>query len=626
MLDEQILSSESGGELFIQAKDIELFVDDGNGTPLTITLPSPQEMGQLYIPDNARISLKQVTSVSDIFHVRTLASKEIERTLLKQDKYNNSPNYYSNLAILSELSGDMSSALKFTTQALSLSSNKKQSNFYRYKLANRQVGNGDIEAAKKTLFNIDLLDDVQAQMQYASILLCEAHFNSAATCIDKLLSNNNDDSRALAFKGTSELIKKNSPDAIKHLRRSLEYSPKNSHVCINLAMAYIQAGYKGKAFTALRRAIHLDPLNEDAILLFSNIADKNTVDEVIKHLEFFSNYERNTLAVWEQLAFNYLHKAKEKFISKRKYVLKALDALKHTHTIATVEKPSTTPSILNNIAVCYFDLGEKEKSLRYYLKTIELSNPEEEIFFIALTNITSALITSQQYQRLLKFLPPFLPQLKHGESFELQRKRSLVNYAKALIKLNQEADAVGFVESLLEKNLPAEIRAEFYIILVHYYSSISVDFSKLKSFIPNIELIFFEEKLPDRVYYCLANNLMFIQLLTENIDGVYQILPYLSTKVNVDPYVTATFGMFHLRKGNLEKGKALYQNAIALLNNKVAKELFKQRYDFEHANALLKTNKTQKAIRLLTKVKLYKHGGKYLTLKANELLMNKLKP
>jgi hypothetical protein len=92
------------------------------------------------------------------------------------------------------------------------------------------------------------------------------------------------------------------------------------------------------------------------------------------------------------------------------------------------------------------------------------------------------------------------------------------------------------------------------------------------------------------------------------------LLPYMSNLVHHLPYPTATLGLLHFRKGNIDRGVALYEEAIRLSAQPIDKTRIRQKLNLELGLYLLPTE-PRRAERLLLKADSERDGSpelKYL--------------
>ena len=75
----------------------------------------------------------------------------------------------------------------------------------------------------------------------------------------------------------------------------------------------------------------------------------------------------------------------------------------------------------------------------------------------------------------------------------------------------------------------------------------------------------------------------------------------LSRAVHEDPFSTATLGLYHLRKNHIQRGEALYREAITLAAERRTKDMIRQKMNLELGRSFLKHGDTTSARKFLEK-------------------------
>ena len=119
------------------------------------------------------------------------------------------------------------------------------------------------------------------------------------------------------------------------------------------------------------------------------------------------------------------------------------------------------------------------------------------------------------------------------------------------------------------------------------------------------------------------NNIVFAYILFDRIDDASRLLNKLSRFVHKDPYSTATLGLYNLRKGNFERGKELYEEAVKLVWGDKAKSRFKQRMYLELGRSAMKNADSSTAKRYLKIAIKQKYGFDYVNKQVTLLLQSK---
>jgi hypothetical protein len=117
----------------------------------------------------------------------------------------------------------------------------------------------------------------------------------------------------------------------------------------------------------------------------------------------------------------------------------------------------------------------------------------------------------------------------------------------------------------------------------------------------------------------LANNVFFAFSEFGMTDEAARLIPFLDVVFHRNPYPTASLGLFHIRKGNLERGTKLYEEAIGLTTNARDKARIRQKLWLELALNAVSHNDPQAAGRYLTRIEKEKDGEELLAKQAEQL-------
>lgn len=137
-------------------------------------------------------------------------------------------------------------------------------------------------------------------MKYLSIFII---FLSVSCSSQKEKKNINKKAELYYNQGTLYLTQKKYPDAISHLTQAMNFSPNDSKIYNNLAMAYY---FKNRIETAqklLEKSIELDPKNDDARLnLASLYLEKGELDKSYESFRILRN--KLTYKKQDQVLYN----------------------------------------------------------------------------------------------------------------------------------------------------------------------------------------------------------------------------------------------------------------------------------------------------------------------------------
>ena len=103
----------------------------------------------------------------------------------------------------------------------------------------------------------------------------------------------------------------------------------------------------------------------------------------------------------------------------------------------------------------------------------------------------------------------------------------------------------------------------------------------------------------------LINNFAFVLAEDGQTAAAESMLSKISSLIHLQPYPTATLGLICLRKGKVDRGRALYSEAIGLALDRFHKDRIRQKLNFELGKYWIDTD-TNKARNYLAKAS----GGK----------------
>ena len=120
----------------------------------------------------------------------------------------------------------------------------------------------------------------------------------------------------------------------------------------------------------------------------------------------------------------------------------------------------------------------------------------------------------------------------------------------------------------------------------------------------------------------MINNLVFALLRFQEYDHATRHLGKLSRWVHVDPYATATLGMYNLCRGRIKRAEVLYRESMLLANDAISKERIRQRMSIEFGRYFLGQGDKRQADKYLGRAIKQKSGFDYARSEARTLLSN----
>jgi tetratricopeptide (TPR) repeat protein len=594
-------------DVFVAPERIQICINSFNGNSLVFDLPSPLELSDLKVDKTSQISLSEIANKSDPFNIESNIKFEISNLLKKETKFGKSATYQSHLANLYEIANEKKLELRRREVAVNLSDNS----VYRHKLAKTSFEENEISEAIKIL---SVCNDVYSLLKIASIYAVENKIKQSTELVDEALIIDALSYKARMFKGALCLYERQPQDAIRHFKIALDSHPYSSALFVNLGIAYCQMKQFDKAIKSLRKALILDPLNKNALIFFADLSfEQGNILESIDWMETYTNYERKSGSIWGRLArANVFLEDKNK---KMQNLQLALDALKNE--LAIERKTST----LNNIGVIYNEIGDKDKALRFfnlsYLSSESIEESQSAISNLANIHLNNGDIEIA-YNLLAKHLQIVVGK-EQEQTYSHQKLYSIL--VRCISQLPNKSEHISLLESLLKTVEFEDIKIDMYTFLIYYHT---IERPIKQKIIEYSEYFLKEDKKSiseNKINYVGAlNNLIFALYLFDEVEFADGLLDKIISFVRSSPYVTATFGMSLLKKGNIKRGIEYYKEAISTLTSPDAKSKFKQIMNYEVGKAYLNSNQISKANRYLRNAKEENKGFVHIKKQATSLL------
>ena len=592
-------------------KDIEIYFNEDERNIIRLILPSMEEISDFRSNVKFQLSISEIVQENNI-ELYSGFKDVYEQEILKYEKYGDSSTYLTKLSNYCELFGDLETSKKHAKKSTEIDPDV----FHKHELAEVLIKQGMQGDAESIFSACDLNKDVHANLRLAYFSIIHNDIPKAKMYVEKANSIIPDNFKTRMFLGAINLWERDWERAILNFKIADEENSNSSSLNVNLAAAYIGTGKIKKALNALNKSVRIDPLNENAITFLSDIYfSLNKPEKAIPIIEKYVVYEQKSEGIWGRLARAYYSIGKKE--NAAKYFHHALTALKNQ------EKINSTASIWNNIAVVYLGLKRPDKAARFFMQSIKKAEEEESNISLPLYNLNGLLIENGEYRKSYVLLTTYLNDFKKSlleDKFASRIKLQQIICLEALEK-NKEA-SVKIEELLHDNKLEPEVKIELLIHIIYYYSTIEPSFEHANKYasiileeIENIELD--KKNLINKA----INNSVFVYLLFNKIDKANSLLNRLSVYVHKEPYATATLGMFHLLKGNIEKGEKLYKESISMLTDNKAKSRFKQRMYFQIGKALRENGDEKLSINYFKKAMKQKYGYDYVN-KQIKLLTN----
>lgn len=570
----------------VARRPLEIALVEDSVAPLFLVLPPFEDIIEMHSLQTANYSLRDAAEkVWDDIGERF--ASELVFLEKKKSRFSDSVTYLTRLADLAELAGDRNREVEFLNQAHALSPDA----FFKHRIGENLIARQEFNKAEKYFHQLDLGNDVIANLRLAYFRLQSRDLSGASQFVAKAVALEPLDFGARLFEGALNLISGSYEQAIQSFRVAAGERGNSSSLYTNLAVAYIFSKKSEKAFAALRHAVALDPLNENAVALLADLsyAEERNQDAV-PSLRCFVEYEQKNPAIWGRLA---------RALLEIDEIGESIAALKRQGSI------EDTSAVWNNLGVAYYRKNDRRKayeSFKHAMTKATVGHSRD--YFLAARNLSTLLIEDRDIDNLASFTGALI---KEDEAGLIRRDRHLsdilVGRILALGARKQFDVMLNLAEEILaSKDAAPNLLAWVAGSTIGYYALTENGASKAVSlaerFSKHLDLL--GPKDVQRKI-ALANNIMFAYVEVGDLVRAEKFLPFLSNVIHKEPYPTATLGLFQIRKGHLDRATALYEEAVGLANTKLDKARIRQKLNFELGVFYL-DNEPSKAQRYLQKV------------------------
>lgn len=588
-------------------KNITVPFADGPKEELAVVLPP---VGNLSRSDGLDIG---PTSISNVLAAKSLENshlygKEYFRLQAKYGRFKSSHTYLSHLADLGLLAGKMEDAEYYLNAAMQVS----RESFLHIQMSTVLIRGNKDSHALSILSQCDLDEDLEANLWMAHIMIRSNRMEEARAYVVRALDIDNGNYKAQMFYGALCLWREDWKQAVRCFRVAMETKNDSSTLYANLAAAYWGLGEKEKTIQTLRKSIYLDPTNENANLFLADVMlIMGRPKGCITQLETILSYVQDNDFLWGRAAKVFY----ELGISEsgdRSLFQKALDAL------FIQLKLVDSADVLNNIGVVYSALENKVKAHRYFAQALVKARELQEEDGIPFSNYLGELFRLEMYEKVVRQSTEYL----ESRTAKVNPK-IYVHYMASMEELGRRSEAADEAIRVLDSCVTDdETDVELISYILYSKSLIDPDPEIIVHYVSRLEQILNRNReLSDKLYCRAINNLVFALLKICNFDRARNFLGKLGRWVHIDPYATATLGLYHLGRGGVDRARALYDEAISLSLDSSSKSKVRQRmyiefgrYHFENGDQMLSKKFLRRALK-------QKSGHEYAEAEARSLLL-----
>ena len=578
--------SEETSSLVVEKRPLQVVAYEDGESPLSLVLPPFEDLAEIESLKSAHFSIHEFESIASGAMFHDLAAAERKRLKRKVRRFGDSAILHNRLANLDAAVGDLESENLHLQRAIELDSHE----FFRNRLVENLVARSLDDEAKTLLVGQDSAGSVFAQLHLAGILARQNDIAAAQDCVNAALEISPADYGARLFHGAINLWRANFGEAILSFRIALEARPSSAVAHTNMAIAYLAANRSDKAFHQVKLAVAIEPLNLNAVALLADIANNQDRDvDAIPALRFFTRFEQKSAGIWSRFA----------------RALLRIGQL--SDTIASLKRQASlesNPAVWNNLGVAYSLAHERDKALESYKQSMMLAgSPRSYDYCLAARNATALFNEYAPPKTLLAFIEQTLTD-DNVTIFASHRELSgmLVGRMRSLVKLHRFDEAARFGQKILEADSTA-LETQFKVainLLAIYSMRMGGEVKALQVAERYSKLVIAPEKVDAVVRTQLINNIAFVFAENGQIDAAEQYLQLISNSIHKSPYPTATLGLLHLKKGNLDRAAQLYEEALRIAPTKDDKSRIRQKWNLELGKAILESE-PKRAARLLAK-------------------------
>lgn len=581
-----------------------ILVEEGSNVLSAIMHPL-EELREISMLARGNFSIKQV---SDHNHARLCDRIRHDLTWLleKEARFATSPTFQSHVADLHEMLGEIEAAQSRLAVAANLSSNPS----LQHRMGANFIAMGMQDEALRLFGGMDLGTDVHANLRLAYLSTRNDRIDDAIVAVDRALGISPTDFGGRLFRGALALAKQEFPRAILNFKLALE-ERQSVAAYTNLAISYVLIQRPDRAFAALRKAIALEPYNEHAVGLLADLAFLEKRNNIaIKPLERLLEFEQKAEGNWARLARALLDSDQKR---------KAVDALKRQ---ASVRESS---AVFNNLGVAYDRLGEKRKAMQYFRHAMSVApQGDSDAMLMPARNLISVLCQENEYPAArVAALKVIESDSKCSLTLNPVFSDIYAFYFAALVRTGERKEALRFSKKIL-KEVPDAVpglRVWLAASLVAEYGMVPEKFEEaLELGLQETGALSSLER-DDIRRHMLHNNLAFLLIEMGRFDEAQQHLAKISRYFHVEPYATATLGLLNLKRGFIDKGQALYEEAMRLAPFARDRHRIAQKMNLELGYAMLERGDASQARRRLMMAARDNEPIPQISDRAKELLM-----
>jgi len=585
-----------GQSLIVTPEPIKLVLAEGLGDQFALVLPPLEDLAEIKKVTGKHFSLRAQAD-DQWAPFRNAFTAEFEQLEKKKARFGNSKTFITHLANLAELAGRREAEY----EVLADTPEELRDPFMQRLIAENLISRGRSDEAEKILLAHDLANDTAASLRIAFFLVQRNDLDEAARVVSRVLSIDPFNYGGRLFEGALRLAKGQIHQAIQSFKIAEEERPTSSVLFTNMAIAYVCAKKNEKALAALRKAVAFDPLNENAVSLLADVSHAVGHDEnAVPALRYFVSLEQRAPSIWGRLA---------RALLEIKQPQEALDALRRQAS------QEDTSAVWNNIGVARVALKRRSEALSAFKHAIQkVAADTRADGLLAVRNSLALLVEEKHYDEVIRLARIAL---KEDNDHLCRHDKKLcdiyVFMLHSMRHMDRMQEAMRICEELLkDEHIAYDLRIWLVTQMLAYYAIVPEQADRAVALgrdyqgaLENLDAV------RDGLREGFINNLIFAFAETGHVEEAQALLSHMSNLVHHSPYPTATLGLLHFRKGHIDRGVALYEEAIRLAVQVREKARIRQKLNLELGLYLLPTE-PRRAERLLRKADSERDGSKEL--------------
>lgn len=548
---------------------------------MSFELPAFEELKNIKDLSLSKISFQE-TKNTFLDNSKEIYEKELESLERNFETFQYSSKFLNQLSILNELTGNIQKAEELLLNAIQID----ESPYFKNRLAEIYMSQSRFKDFNNIYQLPNIKKNIKTYIIQALALIKNNQLEKAELHIKEALAVDYFDFETQYLAGSIELLKGNYSKAIRSFKIAIEEATgKNapSSLYVNMGIAYLLQNNIKKALDCLKISTALNPLNKNSVLIYSNLLiESKKYPEAIAILRTYLTYEEKECTIWDLIAKAY-------YLSKD--YKKALESLKHQASL------EGNTAIWNNIAIVYNKLKEYKKANQYFALGLKQELEKEQVPVILLENYLRFLANHKllkELSALLKLLKPLINE--NSKKIIPNYYVFLLTYIEAVSAIGDNYNTIEITEKVIDtEEIDIITKMRLVTHLTYHYTMINPNIGKALAFSKIAEKNIESIEMDKTFKLLLYNNIIYTYLESNQIMEAENLINKLNPGINKIAIPTATLGLYHIKKGRIDRGNQYYENAINLVPGSVDKSRLKQKLYFELAKYYRSTEQNDKA-------------------------------